>query len=179
MLMGCGNSKDSENSTYIINDPLRMPDIVFMNINDSTEIAQEGEMQYAITFYDKNGNHYVSDDSYDSYICNLQYEELVSQYATGELDDKIILHTSCDVNELFENYQKLYEISQNEEYEILYPEAVPAVESIKIKWYGLYYDKNEELHMLENHERRYGKDFEANDERANEIYNWYIGTFQH
>ena len=155
-----------------------MPDIVFMNIVDYTEIAQEGEMQHAITFYDKSGNHYVSDDSYGSYICGLQYEELLGQYAAGELDDKIILHTTCDVDELFENYKKLCEVSQNKEYEILYPEAVPAVESIKIKWYGLYYDKSGELHVLEIHEKQYGMDFEANDERANEIYDWYIGTFQ-
>lgn len=170
LLTGCGNNA--------VGDPSQMPDIVFMNIADYTEIAQEGEMQYAITFYDKNGNHYVSDDSYGSYICSLQYEELVSQYAAGELDDKIILHTTCDVNELFENYKKLCEVSQNKEYEILYPEAVPAVESIKIKWYGLYYDKSGELHVLEIHEKQYGMDFEANDERANEIYDWYIGTFQ-
>ena len=170
LLTGCGNNA--------VGDPSQMPDIVFMSIVDYTEIMQEGEMQYAITFYDKNGNHYVSDDSYGSYICGLQYEELVGQYAAGELDDKIILHTTCDVDELFENYKKLCEVSQNKDYEILYPEAVPAVESIKIKWYGLYYDKSGELHVLEIHEKQYGMDFEANDERANEIYDWYIGTFQ-
>ena len=177
MLMGCGNS-EGDNSAKAIDDPSQMPEIVFMNINNYTEIAQEGEEQYAMTFYDKYGNHYVSGNSYGDYICGLQYEELINQYAAGELDDKITLHTTCDVNELFESYQKLCEVSKNKEYEILYPESVPAVESIKIKWYGLYYDKNGELNMLEIHAKQYGWDFEANDERANEIYDWYIGTFQ-
>lgn len=178
ILVLCACGKEGSNVAHTVNDPSQMPDIVFMNICDYTEISEEGDEQYAITFYDKNGNHYVSDDSYGSYICSLKYEELISEYAAGNLDDKITFHTTCDVNELFENYRKLCEVSKNEDYEILYPEAVPAVESIKIKWYGLYYDKKGELHTLQIHEKRYGEDFESNDERANEIYNWYIGTFQ-
>lgn len=41
-----------------------------------------------------------------------------------------------------------------------------------------FYDKSGVLHVLEIHKKQYGMDFEANDERANEIYDWYIGTFQ-
>lgn len=87
-------------------------------------------------------------------------------------------YNTCDVNELFENYQKLCELSNNKDYEILYPEAVPAVEANEEFWYGFYYDKAGELQALRIHERGAGGNYEANDERANEIYNWYIGTFR-
>lgn len=177
-LILCACGKEGDNVAHTINDPSQMPDIVFFDIINYKASAPDGKYESAITFYDKNGNHYVSDDTYGSYICGLKYEELISEYATGNLDDKIIFHTTCDVNELFENYQKLCELSRNKDYGILYPEAVPAVEANEILWYGLYYDKSGELHALKIHERGAGGDYESNDERANEIYNWYIGTFQ-
>lgn len=178
ILVLCACGKEGSNVVHTINDPSQMPDIVFFNIINYKASAPDGEYESAMTFYDKNGNHYVSDNSYGSYICGLKYEELISEYAAGNLDDKITFHTTCDVNELFENYQKLCELSHNKDYEILYPEAVPAVEANEEFWYGLYYDKAGELHAWKIHERGAGGDYEANDERANEIYNWYIGTFQ-
>ena len=127
LLCACG--KEDGNSARTADDPSQMPDIVFFNIIDYKESAPDREYESAMTFYDKNGNHYVTYAAYGSYICDLKYEELISEYVAGNLNDKITFHTSCDVNELFENYRKLYELSKNKDYEILYPEAVPAVEA--------------------------------------------------
>ena len=175
--VGCGYDHDGSSSAHVADDPSQMPDIVFFNMINYKESAPDGQYESAMTFYDKNGNHYVTDAAYGSYICGLKYEELISEYASGNLDDKIVFHTSCDVDELFANYQKLCELSQNKDCRILYPEAVPAVEANEEFWYGLYYDKAGELHALKIHERGAGGNYEANDERANEIYDWYIGTF--
>lgn len=173
MLMGCGNGENT--SGFTVSEPSQMPDIVFMDIIDYTETAQEGDNQFAITFYDKNGNHYTSNDAY---VCGLKYEELVTEYAAGNLKDKITFHTTCDVDELFENYQKLCEVSENKEFEIIYPEAIPTVQANRISWYGIYYDKDGEMQIQKIQESGAGGRYEANDEQANEIYNWYIGTFQ-
>lgn len=170
--------KEEGNFARTADDPSQMPDIVFFNIIDYKESAPDGEYESAMTFYDKNGNHYVTDAAYGSYICGLKYEELISEYAAGNLDNKITLHTSCDVNELFENYRKLCELSKNDDYEILYPEAVPAVEANEEFWYGFCYDESGELRALKIHEKGAGGHYDTNDERANEIYEWYIGTFR-
>lgn len=175
--VGCGYDHNGSSSAHVADDPSQMPDIVFFNVINYKASASDGHYESAMTFYDKNGNHYVTDTAYGSYICGLKYEDLISEYAAGNLDDKIAYHTSCDVNELFENYQKFCEVSQNKDYEIMYPEAIPAVEANEEFWYGLYYDEAGELHSLKIHERGAGGNYEANDERANEIYDWYIGTF--
>lgn len=156
-------------------EPSQMPDIVFFNCIDYSETAEDGDVQSAITFYDKNGNHYTSEDSY---VCSLNIDELVKEYAAGNLDDKIKFHTTCDVNELFENYQKLCELSKNEEFEIIYPEYGPDVLANRETWYGVYYDKAGRVQSILIHEKNAHGNHQANDERANEIYRWYIGTFQ-
>ena len=87
----------------------------------------------ALTFYDREGNHYVSSDQYG---CSLSIEQLIKEYSEGKISDKISYHMSCDKDELIENYQKLSKI-------------------------------NKDAH---------GNSF-ADDDRINEIYEWYIGTF--
>ncbi len=170
MLTGC-----SRDTARTIKDPSEMPDIVFMNVVDLSEVVEADEVQTGVTFYDKKGNHYTSFDSYDY---SLTIDELFEVYRAEDLEDKFYLHTTCDVNELFENYQKLCQLSKNKELEIIYPEYGPAVEAIRQNWYGLYYDKEGNIQTIRIHARDAWGDHMANDERANEIYEWYIGTFK-
>ncbi len=173
ILAGCGNRE--ENLPVTDDKKLQMPDIVFYNYVDYLETAEEGGVQSAMTFYDKNGNHYTSTDPY---VCSLYLDKLVKEYAEGTLDDKIEFHTICDVDELYENYEKLCEVSRNKELEIIYPEYGPTVLANRQTWYGAYYDAEGELQSILLHEKNAHGNHEANDERANEIYEWYIGTFQ-
>lgn len=166
MLNGC--SKDTART---IKDPVEMPDIVFLNYIH----YYKGDISTAMTFYDKNGNHYTTSD-YS--VCCLSFEQLVEEYAAGNLDDKIKFHTTCNVDELFENYQKLCQLSKNQELEIVRPGYGPDVEANREIWYGLYYDKDGNIQSLIIHEEDAHGDHMANDERANEIYEWYIGTFK-
>lgn len=151
-----------------------MPEIVFMKCTvynfDNNESFDQG--RYSLVFLDKNGNYYSSD--YKE-IFLLSNEELIEKFKSG---DEHITKTSAsrDVGELLENYKKLLKTAANKEYELVYPEVVPAVEADSTTWYGLYYDKNGKLLSLPIHENRQLTDIEANDDRANEIYKWYSGA---
>lgn len=72
----CACGKEESNSAHTADDPSQMPDIVFLNIIDYKASAPDGEYESAMTFYDKNGNHYVTDAAYGSYICGLKYYTL-------------------------------------------------------------------------------------------------------
>lgn len=185
-LLGCGNKDDSDgkksggdgnvglNEGREAEDASQMPDIVFMNTIRFEETYSGEEPKSTITFYDKNGNHYVSTDEY---VCSLLFEQLICEYAEGKLSDKISFHTSCDTAELLENYNKLCKLSRDG-FEIVHPEMGPDVLANHEVWYGFYYDQEGNIRFLRIHERNEHGDHYADDERANEIYEWYLGTFK-
>ncbi len=156
-------------------NPSQMPSIVFIVECDYSQILPSEQKPYAMHFYDKNGNYYGT-DNWEIY--KMSFEELVKAFENGELEDEITRSSqTCNVDELFVNYQKLCEVSKNKELKIVYPEAVPAVEASRICLYGLYYDEEGELQKLMIHENA-ETSFYTNDKQANEIYEWYEGTFQ-
>ena len=183
-MIGCGTNKNNADQKKNGSEELlqvgeakgasSLPDIVFLNTVDYAETTSEGEPQSAITFYDKSGNHYVSTDEY---VCSLHFEQLVREYAQGKLADKISFHTSCDTEGLEGNYNKLCELSEDE-FEIVQPMEGPDVVANYEAWYGLYYDKDGKIQSIMLHERDGHGDHYADDERANEIYEWYNSTFQ-
>ena len=185
-IIGCGNKQDSEfpdgdGNEIVLTNKAReeetasqIPDIVFLNTVMYVKSTDEDVTQSAITFYDKNGNHYTCTDAY---VCSLRFDQLVQEYTEGKLADKISYHTSCDVRELKENYYRLCKLSEVE-VEIIYPEMGPDVLANDEAWYGLYYDQDGNLQSLLIHERNAHGDHYASDERANEIYEWYLGTFE-
>ncbi len=156
-----------------VSDSSQMPDIVFLNIVDYTKVRDD--VDYAMTFYDKNGVHYTTRDPY---VLGLSFQELVEEYRAGNLDDKITYHMTCDVDELLENYQKLCKVSGDWRLELVYPEAIPQVEKRETTWYGLYYDMSGNIKSVVLHKKDAAGDVDTNNKTANEIYDWYIGTFQ-
>ena len=172
LLLAYGNRKKAWPPT----DPSQMPSIVFIVDCDYSRILPSDPNPYEICIYDKNGNYYGTDNRE---VCKMLFEELVKAFENGDLEDKITRYSrTCDVNELFENYQKLCEVSGNEELQIIYPEQIPAVEAAQVWCYGFYYDKKGKLQNLIIHEEGCLTDFYTNDKQANEIYEWYEGTFQ-
>lgn len=160
------------NYRLIIN-PAQMPDIVFLNIIDYTEVRDD--VEYGMTFYDKNGVHYTTRDSD---VLGFDFDKLVRDYRAGKLEDKISYHMTCDVDELFENYQKLCTVSGNPLLEIEYPEVSPQVQAVKTTWYGLYYDMFGNVKSVVLHKEDAAGHHYTNNETANEIYEWYMGTFK-
>ncbi len=145
-----------------------MPDIVF---EVCTRYYRNNNYDMcSLTFVDKNGNFYSSDDSE---INSLTNAELIEALRLG--DERITkLPKSCDTDELLENYKKFLKVTANKEYGMAYSmEGIPAAESDCITWYGLYYDKDGKLVSLPIHKYRNFTEFNANDDRANEIFEWY------
>ena len=153
-----------------------MPDIVFKECTaynryvhnfDDDESSEQG--RYSLTFIDKNGNYYNSDYSE---IIALSNEELIEKLNSG--DERITkLSISCDTDELSENYKKLLKAAANKKYELVYPEAMPDVEADSTTWFGLYYDKDGKLSSLPIHAKECMTGINTNDDRANEIFEWY------
>lgn len=164
---------DSNDDPVVVSVSAEIPDIVFTVRyiynrygNDFDKSSEQG--RYLLTFLDKNGNYYSSSDSE---IYGLSNEELIEKLKSG--DERITKSSvNCDIDELRENFDKLLKVAENKEYELVYPEVVPAVEYDHITWYGLYFDKDGNLLSLPIHERMQ-TEIEANDDRANEIYEWY------
>lgn len=160
---------DSNDDPVVVSVSAEMPDIVFKKC--IVYNRYENDSDRLLTFLDKNGNYYSSTDSE---IYGLSNEELIEKLKSG--DERITKSSAtCDVDELRENFDKLLKVAENKEYELVYPEVVPAVEYDHMTWYGLYFDKDGNLLSLPIHERMQ-TEIEANDDRANEIYKWYASA---
>ncbi|MDE7362841.1 MAG: hypothetical protein K2N38_13010 [Oscillospiraceae bacterium] len=182
VMIGCSNAVSEPDMSDVGSDisnvvyEADMPDIVFKKCTvcnryehdfDDDESSEQG--RYMLTFLDKNGNYYFSDYSE---IFLLSNEELIETLRSG--DERITKSSvSRDVDELRENYKKLLKVADNKEYELVYPEALPDVEADRITWYGLYFDKDGHLSSLPIHKNERLTGINANDDRANEIYEWY------
>ncbi len=168
-LVGCDNNQQVVTEKQKSGE--NTPEIVFMCMINYSQVASGGDTLYAITFFDKNGNQYSSEDAS---VYELGYEELVAEYAEGNLDGKVELFNTCDINSLMEKYETLEEIALNDEYEIVYPDYDLEVDSIIINWYGILYDRDGELICIKLHCKDGNGDHYSKDDRANEIYEWYI-----
>lgn len=162
LLVGCGSSSTKQ-----------IPEIVFMCFTDYSDLISfpyTPDPLYKMTFLDKNGNLYFTDNPY---VCKLKYKELVTEYEAGNLEGKIEFRTSCDENVLAEKYKELLKVAANKEYEIVYPELIPEVVDVRIHWYGIFYDKDGEPHFIDLHRKEYSINLDSNDETANALYKWY------
>ena len=128
--------------------PAEIPDIVFLRTFDPNDDSG----LYSCDFYDKNGDHYITTDPY---VCGLTVKELLTEYGEGKLDDMITLHTSCDKEELTENYVKFYNAAKGGNCGLAYPNEVPTVEADKTFLYGIYFDKSGEVKTLPIHAKEY------------------------
>lgn len=158
LFVGCGSSSTKQ-----------IPEIVFICSTDYTYVDYSRTM-YTKTFLDKNGNFYYTDNSY---VCSLKYDELITEYAAGNLEGKIELRTSCDADVITEKYKELLKVVANKDYEMEYYELMPDVQSVDSNWYGIYYDKKGELDRIILHCYERDMNINSNDETANALYKWY------
>lgn len=168
LFAGCGDSTVAKK----LKSPEQMPEIVFWCHSDLRDVAKEYELQGIWTFCDRNGNFYkLEERGNDSWAI----WDIREQYASGELSKKLELRTTCEVDELFENYQKLCDLSKNKEYEVERPDAGPAVQAASGGWWGGYFDKDGNLQGIELYAYDAHGQHSGNDERANEILEWITG----
>lgn len=166
-LIACGVVKTEK----ISNKPLEMPPIVFMEVVNYGDVSEEYKVKSAVGFYDSKGNYYTMNKYIYSYY-DKNTNKIFEKYEKGELDKDIKFQQKCDINELKENYKKLYKLPQKDKIKIVYPNKIPEVLTESIKYYGFYYDKNKKIKSVRLGEfyATFGK---TNNEQANEIYAWY------
>lgn len=150
-----------------------MPDIVFVCCRYYEYAADENDRR-SVTFLDKNGNYYSVDDSG---ICALPFDELTEKFASDD-EGFTLIGQKCGADEIEENYRKICDMAGISKYELKYPDALPTVQADSAGWYGLYYDGSVKLCALPVHRQERMTDIYANDDRANEVYEWYTNSIK-
>lgn len=176
LLTGCGKFTAFDNSSQIqtssesvLDTSENMPAIVFLHRVSNPEPDQPS----TVTFYDNSGNYYkISDEEKTS----LPIDTLIKQYEAGELNDSIEFISECEVSKLESNYQKLCELSKNEDFSLKEFDDVPAVEKEVYTWYGICFNGDERKEVLIQKKDAAGE-HEPNDKRATEIYEWLLSSF--
>lgn len=161
---------------FTVNDLSQMPEIVFMCYTDNFHLGDyKSGYPHNLTFLDRNGNLYFTEDSY---VCDLGYEKREAEFAAGNLDGRLRLVGTCDTDELLEKCKLLAKVAANRKYEIICPDVMPNVLAEEIDWCGLYYDRSGKLCCISLHREECMDDLWANDDRATELYEWYKGLFK-
>lgn len=150
-----------------------MPSIVFL-LERTKYPIQNGVISYQIFFYDNEGR-YCS--SHDQNVCKLSFDKLIEEYEQGNLTESIEYTSSCDIDDLKDNYRKLCEIGENPEYQLEEFDAVSSVVTDKVIWYGFYYDDAGNIQSIQIYKLDEGGRHYPNDDRANEIYDWIQESF--
>jgi hypothetical protein len=164
---GCNNRENvAVDNNVNVNEV--MPSIMFLCVNTN----EDGDV--SLTFWDKNGDYYSCTDND---ITTSPFDELIEKFNSGE-DNFIRQKQTCDIEQLQNNYETILEIADNADYKIVYPDVLPDVEAGSVGWYGLYYNSEGEVCNLLIHREERMTQIYANDERANDVYRWYIDSIK-
>ena len=141
----------------------KMPEIVFVY-----ESSFSYKNEYKIWFIDKEGNIYYSTD--DQVVGN-PFQVKIDKFTAGEYDDKMTLVGTVEVSELESYYKQFIKLTKNKEFELVFPGWGVTAECPWQRWYGLYYDSDEELKWLLFFEED-TSEYIPNDTNAVEIEEW-------
>ena len=158
-------------------DAGELPAIVFLFRTDySQEMSPEDLEKYnlsegTLSLIDREGNCYYTDDPEINAMNN---QTLAAEYETGNLTASMTLYKTVDADELAEQYAKLLNIYRKGNFEIVYPDAVPAVQASYSWWSGFYFDKDGSLQTQIIHEK-HTTDFYTDNRKVNAVYDWITG----
>ena len=155
------DSKDEEPSAA--DDENTVPDITFISVKSDNGEGDEDSLR--VTFFDKEGNYYTS-DNID--FCILSFEDKIEYFRSGGENIKKLPQT-CGKAEIEKQSRLLYGLKS----ELEYPEVMPAVEAGESSLYGLYYGDDGKLCTVTLHKNKCMTDIYSKDSTANEIYEWY------
>ncbi len=164
----------------VVEEPEEMPAIVFL-LKVEFRYRRINSPQYLISFFDNQGNLY---SLIDSYVDELTNREIYDEFVEGKLNDYLTLDTTCELNELRENYELLKSVAENEELRLvpdryIGPDNHPDVMGNRYSWSAFYYNEDGNLSWIEfryssNHP--YDVIDRADDERADQIYEWLVSV---
>lgn len=153
-----------------------IPEIVYMEIWDYSDVVSEEEPQSAVVFIDKKGNRYFTDNSY---IDGMGAYGIYDEFVEGKLDDVLSLRGKCDESELSEKVAIIKKLSEKEDYQIVDESLCELeIEEIKAWCMGFYFDKNNELSVMILQTQDNNGIHYANYEDATELCKWIRNSFQ-
>ena len=179
--------EDSTVENSATEEPEEMPTIVFLLYIDLYEWNRDKDINKPmclISFFDNQGNLYSLKDSYAN---GLIYKDIYIEFAEGKLNDYLTLVTTCELDELRENYELLKSMAENKELwlvpdKYIAPDGYPdVVGDANYWWSAFYYNEDGNLTWTEfrnqvNHP--YGVTYRADDERADQIYEWFVSVWE-
>lgn len=175
LLAGCGKTET------VVLPTEDLPQIVFLSRtdrppgeSDSGKKKQKTPPTRSIGVYDRNGNYYIATDPE---VCAMDNLSLLSEFEAGKLATQLRFVSSCDAGEVTKEYSMLLPVCQKGNVQIVVPEALPAVESDTVTWYGYYYDSNGKPSTMVIHEDRCETSLFTDNETANAVYSWLNSTF--
>ena len=159
----------------VAEEPEEMPAIVFMLEGKYYSYEDNNYLKYFVCFLDREGNVYLLQDSC---VNDLTCMEIYDEFIEGKLDVVLTLDTTCEVDELRENYELIKGVSQNEKFELVPDQDYSLDEMVNMfKWIGFYYQEDGTLSFIYIREKGPGGVINyANDERANQIYEWLVSV---
>lgn len=173
ILTGCASTDTGELPTIVFLVRTDISDT--LSEMDPEEIEQQNIAVRSLGFYDKNGNYYISSDPELNALDN---KTLTDEYEAGNLTEQLQLYKSCDADILAEQYEKLRNICLNEQFEIVYPDALLDVQAESSTWYGFYFDENGDLQYWAIHGEERMTDLSTDNDTINGIYDRIIGSFR-
>lgn len=158
-----------------------LPPIVFLVRTDISDALSQEEIENqniavkSLGFYDKNGNYFISSNPD---LNSMDNQTLIAEYEAGHLTGKIQHYRSYDADTLAEQYQKLCNIYQKGQFELVIPELLPDVEAERSTWYGYYYDKDGNLLYHIIHQKKRMTHVYTDNDTVNDVYDWMIESFR-
>ena len=111
--------------------------------------------------------------SFDNEIYALDSEQLCEMLADGKLDDRLSIDGQINLTELYDNYIKLLEITENgTPGELVYPDMMPDVEASSVTWYVNYCRYWNDMSTVPIHKNERMTDIYSDNDVVNEIYEW-------
>ncbi len=171
----CGKEKIAE-------EPEEMPAIVFflnVELHYWNRYKDINRPQYLISFFDNQGNVY---SARDPYFNEMKYEEIYDEFVEGKLNDYLTLDTTCELDELRENYELLKSVAENDALRLV-PDGdvmfVPDIEEDNYWWSAFYYNEDGDLswiYIRRQSDHPFGITYRADDERVDQIYEWLVSV---
>lgn len=170
-----------------LEQPEAMPVIVFFlrieinyykaqtSMNEDQQEEEVSRPRYYISFFDNLGNLYTARDSY---FDDMTDKEIYDEFAAGRLEDYLTLDTTCDLDELRENYTLIKSVAEENEELWLITKSGDHGEWIGNRkvWSAFYYNEDGNLSWIEFQLKPYfGNDavYRADDERVDRICEWF------
>ena len=167
LVTGCRTDRSTVSQKQVVKTEL--PPVVFLKCVSFADISEEGAPKASVSFFSKDGSHYISGDE----TLSAMYPNIIAaEFEKGSLQEHIKLHTQCEPDELKEEYLKVSNVLTSGDFQIIDPAEGPDVEADTVIWYGVYYDESGALQYRLIHKTDAIGEHISDNNDLNEVYAW-------